>query len=81
MGGKPPERKNALKLFVLVLFIATYVLMILLPKYRPWVAAISAGIILVTGVVPLRELPQAIDFNVLMMLAGTMGTVSLFIES
>ena len=81
MEGKPPERKNALKLFVLVLFIATYVLMILLPKYRPWVAAISAGIILVTGVVPLRELPQAIDFNVLMMLAGTMGTVSLFIES
>lgn len=70
-----------MKLFVLILFIATYVLMIALPKYRPWVAAISAGIILVIGVVPLRELTDAIDFNVLMMLAGTMGTVSLFIES
>ncbi len=70
-----------MKLFVLILFIATYVLMIALPKYRPWVAAVSAGIILVTGVVPLGELPDAIDFNVLMMLAGTMGTVSLFIES
>ncbi len=70
-----------MKLFVLILFIATYVLMIALPKYRPWVAAISAGIILVIGVVPLGELTDAIDFNVLMMLAGTMGTVSLFIES
>ena len=70
-----------MKLYALILFLLTYVLMIALPKRRPWVAAISAGIFLVTGVVPIRELTGAIDFNVLMMLAGTMGTVSLFIES
>ena len=70
-----------MKLYVLILFLATYILMIVLPKYRPWVAAASAGIFLVTGIVPLVEAPQAIDFNVLMMLAGTMGTVALFIES
>lgn len=70
-----------MKLYVLILFLATYILMIVLPKYRPWVAAVSAGIFLVTGIVPLVEAPQAIDFNVLMMLAGTMGTVALFIES
>lgn len=69
------------KIYVLVLFVVTYVLMILLPKYRPWVAAVSAGIFLVTGVVPVTEITEAIDFNVLLMLAGTMGTVSLFIES
>lgn len=70
-----------MKLYALVLFVATYVLMIVLPKYRPWVALVSAGIFTVTGVVPLGSLAGAIDFNVLLMLAGTMGTVSLFIES
>lgn len=70
-----------MKLYVLILFILTYILMIALPKYRPWIAAVSGGIFLIVGVVPLEALPEAIDFNVLMMLAGTMGTVALFIES
>lgn len=70
-----------MKIYALILFLVTYILMIVLPKYRPWTAAVSAGVFLVTGIVPLAEAPQAIDFNVLMMLAGTMGTVALFIES
>lgn len=70
-----------MKICALVLFILTYVLMIALPKYRPWIALTTAGIFILTGVLPLRELGDAIDFNVLLMLAGTMGTVSLFIES
>lgn len=70
-----------MKLYVLILFVCTYVLMIALPKRRPWVAAVSAGIFLAAGVIPPSHLAEAIDFNVLMMLAGTMGTVSLFIES
>ena len=70
-----------MKLYALILFILTYVLIIALPNRRPWVAMISAGIFLVSGIVPIRSLGSAIDFNVLMMLAGTMGTVSLFIES
>lgn len=70
-----------MKLFALVLFVATYVLMIVLPRFRPWVAAVGAGIFVVTGVIPLGAIPGAVDFNVLLMLAGTMGTVFLFIES
>ena len=70
-----------MEIFALILFILTYVLMIALPKYRPWVAVTSAVIFLVAGIVPVQSLGSAIDFNVLMMLAGTMGTVSLFIES
>lgn len=70
-----------MKLFALILFIVTYVLMIALPKYRPWVAVTSGVIFLAAGIVPVQSLGSAIDFNVLMMLAGTMGTVSLFIES
>ena len=65
----------------LILFILTYCLMIALPKYRPWVALTSAALYVALGFVPLRELAGAVDWNVLLMLAGTMGTVSLFIES
>lgn len=70
-----------MKIFALILFALTYVLMIALQKQRPWVAVGSALIFLVSGIVPMGELLDAIDFNVLLMLAGTMGTVSLFIES
>ncbi len=70
-----------MKLFALILFIVTYVMMISLPKFRPWVALGSAAIFAVAGIVPFAELAGAVDFNVLLMLAGTMGTVSLFIES
>ena len=70
-----------MKLFALILFVLTYALMIALPKHRPWVALTSAVVFLVSGIVPLASLREAIDFNVLLMLAGTMGTVSLFIQS
>ena len=65
----------------LVLFILTYCLMIALPKYRPWVALASAALYVALGFVPLGALAGAVDWNVLLMLSGTMGTVSLFIES
>lgn len=72
---------EGIKLFALIVFALTYVLMIALPKFRPYVALTSAVIFVVSGLVPLGELAGSIDFNVLMMLAGTMGTVSLFIQS
>ena len=65
----------------LILFIATYVLMIALSKYRPFVALASAVIFVILGVMPIGDVLSSIDWNVLMMLAGTMGTVFLFIES
>ncbi len=65
----------------LVIFIITYCLMIALSKFRPWIALTSAVIYILLGYVPLRAVVQAVDWNVLLMLAGTMGTVSLFIGS
>lgn len=65
----------------LVLFIITYVLMIALPEKRPYVALISAVLYVALGIMPLKGVFAAIDWNVLLMLAGTMGTVFLFIES
>ena len=70
-----------MKLFVILLFAATYVAMIALPKWRYLVALASAAIMVVSGALPVTEALGQIDWNVLMMLAGTMGTVSLFIAS
>jgi Na+/H+ antiporter NhaD/arsenite permease-like protein len=70
-----------MKLFTIILFAATYVLLIVLPKYRAWVALGSAALYLLTGVMPVDKAFASINWNVLMMLAGTMGTVSFFIES
>ena len=70
-----------MKLFAIILFAITYILMIALPKKRPYVALISAVIFVVSGAMPLATVFTAIDWNVLLMLAGTMGTVALFIES
>ena len=70
-----------MKLFTIILFAVTYILMIALPKKRPYVALISAVIFVVSGAMPLSSVFTAIDWNVLLMLAGTMGTVALFIES
>ena len=70
-----------LQLIALILFIAMYAGMIAFTKYRPWIALGTAAVFLILGVQPLAGVPGAIDWNVLMMLAGTMGTVALFIES
>ncbi|MBR6951322.1 MAG: arsenic transporter [Oscillospiraceae bacterium] len=68
-------------IFAIILFVLTYVLMIALPKYRPYVAIASAVIFVVTGMLPLGKILPSIDFNVLLMIAGTMGLVALVIES
>ena len=70
-----------LQLIALILFVLMYAGMIAFTKYRPWIALTTAVLFLILGVQPLSGVPGAIDWNVLMMLCGTMGTVGLFIES
>jgi len=65
----------------LILFAATYVLMLVFSKYRPYIALASAAIFVVTGMLPLDQIIPAIDLNVILMIAGTMGLVALFIDS
>lgn len=65
----------------LALFALTYVLMLIFSKYRPYIALVSALIFVVSGMLPLSSVLETIDFNVLLMIAGTMGIVALFIES
>ena len=65
----------------IVLFALTYVLMLVFSKYRPYIALASALIFVVSGMLPVKEIIPSLDFNVLLMIAGTMGLVALFIES
>ena len=65
----------------ILLFAVTYVLMLVFGKYRPYIALASGVIFIVTGMLPLGGVLGELDFNVLLMIAGTMGLVALFIES
>ena len=65
----------------IILFAITYVLMLSFSKYRPYIALASGVIFIVSGMLPLGSVIGELDFNVLLMIAGTMGLVSLFIES
>ncbi|MDR2753769.1 MAG: arsenic transporter [Oscillospiraceae bacterium] len=63
------------------IFAATYIGLMVFGKARSFVALGAAALFVVLGVVPLGKAPGAVDWNVILMIAGTMGTVSLFIES
>lgn len=68
-------------IFAIVLFALTYVLMLSFGKYRPYIALASGIIFIATQMLPLNQVIGSLDFNVLLMIAGTMGLVALFIES
>lgn len=65
----------------IIIFAITYVAMLTFGKYRPYIALGSALIFIVTGMLPLQNILGEIDFNVLLMIGGTMGLVELFIQS
>jgi Na+/H+ antiporter NhaD/arsenite permease-like protein len=64
-----------------ILFALTYILLLALPKYRAYVALVSAILFIGTGIISPIKAVQGIDWNVLMMITGTMGTVYLFCQS
>jgi len=72
--------ENALPAAV-VIFALTYIGMLVFAKARAYIALGSAALFVLLGILPWRELAGAVNWNVLLMIAGTMGTVSLFIES
>ncbi len=77
---------NTTMIIALILFLVTYVLMLAFQKYRPWIALSSAVVFIVLGMFNLWDMSlldalKAVDYNVLLMIAGTMGIVTLFIES
>ena len=68
-------------ILALALFIVMYIFLLALPEKRPYVALIAAGIFILLGILPLGNVIGAVDWNIILMLAGTMMVVQLFIES
>ena len=68
-------------LVALIIFAVTYILLLALPRWRAWIALASGALFIALGILPVGDVASAIDWNVLMMIAGTMGIVSLFIDS
>lgn len=68
-------------ILALVLFALTYVLILAFGKYRTYIALGSGLLFIITGMLSLGNVISAIDFNVLLMIAGSMGLVQLFIDS
>lgn len=65
----------------LILFLLTYVCLIAFPKVRAYIALASAALFVILGILPANKVFSAIDWNVILMIFGTMGTVALFIDS
>ena len=65
----------------LIIFILMYVGMLAFSKWRVAFALGGAAAMVISGVLPFTGILSAINWNVIMMIAGTMGIVSLFVES
>lgn len=68
-------------IIALIIFIAMYAGMLIFSKYRVWFAVGGAVCMLIFGILPIGKLLGTINWNVIFMIAGTMGLVSLFIET
>lgn len=77
-GGR--EYMNQMTLAIM-LFAAMYILLLVFSEKR-WITALcAAAVFMITGLLPVSAALPAVNWNVLLMLAGTMMTVELFIES
>jgi Na+/H+ antiporter NhaD/arsenite permease-like protein len=70
-----------LKALAGVLFVITYILLLALPKTRTYVALGAGALFVILGILPVDKVFSSIDWNVILMIAGTMGIVYFFIES
>ncbi len=70
-----------MKILAIVLFVAMYAGLILFPKKRAFIALGVAFIYIVTGILPFRSVVSVVDWNVLLMIFGTLLLVDYFIDS
>lgn len=70
-----------MKIIAIVLFALTYISLLAFPKVRAYIALSSAAIFVILGILPVGQIFTTVDWNVILMIAGTMGVVGLFIES
>lgn len=64
-----------------IFFAGTYLALLALPRHRALAALVGGGCFVAAGILTPRQALAAVDWNVLLMIAGTMGLVQLFTES
>ncbi len=69
------------KIVSVIIFVLMYIFMLIFSKRRMFVALIAGALMVVFSVLPLNEVLPQINWNVIMMISGTMVTVALFIDS
>ncbi len=79
--GNEEEKKMSQMMLALVLFVIMYALLLIFAEQRWLIALGAAAAFMIVGILPVPSALGAINWNVLMMLAGTMAIVELFIES
>jgi len=70
-----------MKYFTLVVFLLTYLLVIIFSKKKHIIALLSACLLFISGSIPFEKVIDSIDINIILMLFSMMGLVSLFIDS
>ncbi len=65
----------------IIVFVLMYAGMLAFPSKRVFFVVAAAAAMLILEILPWNEAPGAINWNVIMMIAGTMIIVSLFIET
>ena len=70
-----------MKIFALIIFIVMYAAMILFQKLRVWAALGAAAVFLIAGIITPGNALASVNWNILLMISGTMVVVYFFIES
>jgi Na+/H+ antiporter NhaD/arsenite permease-like protein len=73
--------QEVLMYLAIILFILTYLMLLALPRWRAPIALGSAALFILLGLLSPQQALASVDLNVLLVIAGTMGIVSLFIDS
>jgi Na+/H+ antiporter NhaD/arsenite permease-like protein len=70
-----------MKIVALISFVVMYILMIVFQDKRHYFSLGTASLFLILGILPISSIVEAVDFNVILMLVGTMILVYYFIAS
>lgn len=68
-------------ILALILFIITYLLMMIFSTKREIIVIISSILFTLLGIINFKEAITAINYDALLIIIGTMGIVGFFIES
>ena len=70
-----------MKTLAIIIFALMYISLLTFQRVRAYIALAAAALFVILGILPVGEIFTTVDWNVIMMIAGTMGAVGLFIES